>query len=477
MINIITRGGIHRTKHEFGPFNRKYKPKRNKKRALIVHRGVYSEHAFSCGTMPARSRGMKNLSRHPFLARQGLKRAAWKWRSLGRLIGEQVHEQSQRKGFVRQFLEVKPEGQLFSPEDFMKATEGPVPHFEVDFVDEKFCFLDIVEPETILKLHTDIVSRMPFGLIPQNGDFLSFDPDDPEGETGSRVRMHNGKIVEVQRQPTKWHGPYKMLEKTDEVRKGWNVWRATPMFKTLREARTISGVASEPLKAGEAVVINKDGTFSPFRGMSISMHPGALNEDLAQSLQVMFEVPEALLNPEPRHKSMGFVAPDGFLSGDATYDTSEWQMPPMMSTSGRTITRINDNTNLITDSYRETVNESDTEEEVNMTDKKRDILHIVIDDSDGWNPTEDEMRQLSELFQDVLEDEKGGIIVTRSGVTATVLSVSEGCEVKVTKAQVTQDDMAKRIDSTVSETEKPAPRDDIESTLADLTAEDKKEGK
>lgn len=86
-----------------------------------------------------------------------------------------------------------------------------------------------------------------------------------------------------------------------------------------------------------------------------------------------------------------------------------------------------------------------------MTTKKRDVLHIVVDESDGWIPTVKNMSQLCELFQDALADEKGGIIVTRSGVTATVLSVSEGCEVKITRAQVTQDDMAKRIDSTASE--------------------------
>lgn len=353
-MNIIQRGGIHRTKHEFGPFNRKYTPKRNKKRALIVQRGMYSKHSFAGLNSPSRGRHLRP-ARHPFLARLALKRAVCRLRGLGSLIGEQITEASQRKGFVRSMFEAQPVTYASIPRP---VTEGPVPNFVVELVDEKFCFLDVVEPEMILELYADIASRMPEGMIPQVGDYQSFDPSDKDGTTGSRVRIHKGKIVEVQRLPKKWEGPYKMLEKTDEVREGWNVWRTTQMFETLREARTVSGIANEPLKAGEAVVINPDGTYSPFKGVPLE---GVRRMWLVQQ-------PEELID-DKSNQSIGYI-PAGEVSAaelrnlEPVPSTTEWQLPPATPVPGRTIERINETTNLVTDPFCESVKESDTKKEV-----------------------------------------------------------------------------------------------------------------
>lgn len=361
MIRILKRGGIHRTKHEFGLFNSKYKPKRNKKRALIVWRGVYSKHSFAGLGIPTRCRQqLKKLTRHPFFTRQAFKR-------LGRCMAHQVRLTSERPGFVRRLFEMQQDtsNQVFKPEWIHTMPDSPVPSFVVELVDEHFCFLDVVEPDMLLALYADIQSKMPEGLLARTGDYLSFDPQDKDGTTGSRVRLNNGKIVEVQLRETKWIGPYGLFEKTPEKLKGWDIWKASPMFKTMSEemlaAKIITGVAAEPLKAGEAVVINPDGTFSPFRGMSINMHPGDQAEDLAMTIRGMFEVPDELLGlkPEP---SMGYI-PKGKISMaelrnlEPIYGLPELPIPPASEVPGRTITKINENTDLITDSFREPVDE------------------------------------------------------------------------------------------------------------------------
>lgn len=530
MINIIERGGIHKTKHEFGPFNRKYTPKRNKKRALIVQRGVYSEHSFAGLNSPSRGRHVKNTARHPFLARLGLQRAAWRLKRLGRLIGVQVTEMSERKGFVRRFLEVQPDpwvelGRQFADQvvesgnrdsvargmaDANKrytaprpVTPGPVPHFVVEFVDEKFCFLDVVEPEMILELYTDIVSRMPEGMIPEVGDYQSFDPSDKDGTTGSRVRMSKGKIVEVQRLPTKWEGPYKNWDKPEPPKPG--------QFSGFNRYRTVKISSDTVLKPGEAVVCLPDGTFEPFMGRGATPHYGGpYPEDYVDTLSIAFGVPKDFFDNESERPSMGFI-PKGKLTlgdirgiGEPRYDPVDWQLPPATPAPGRTIEHLAPGFDLITDTISrpiegellpvsmgwrivkasellnirlpfETVNETDTSKEVKMTDKKRDILHIVVEGDADWTPTQEDMKLVSELFQDAVDSDKPGIIVTRSGITASVLSVSEGVEVKITKAQVTKDDMAKRIDSTAPEDciakhpVHPSP-DDIDEAIAESQA-------
>lgn len=384
MIRILQRGGIHRTKFEFGLFNRKHKPKHNKKRALIVHRGVYSVTArlFACGGRPTHVRKMKDLRKPPILQRQGLKRlsrvmsrslrevsqregfvrrlltpASDPCVGLGEQFVAQAVESGTREGFLRQLFDTEPKGQLFSPEVVRKATEGPVPHHEVDFVDEKFCFLDILEPEMILKLYEDIVGRMPSGLIPQNGDFLSFDPDATEGETGSRVRMHHGKIVEVQRMSTKWVGPYAVPQDTSEKRKGWNIWelKGLPFNKTMKVKVDTGGRTLEP---GEAIICNPDGTYSPFKGASITMRSETGGDDFIEVLRGVFSVPKELVDDKPKHQSIGYI-PKGKITLselrnlEPVPSTSEWQLPPATPVPGRTVEHINETTNLITDSFRE----------------------------------------------------------------------------------------------------------------------------
>lgn len=517
MINILQRGGIHRTKHEFGPFNRKYTKKRNKKRALIIQRGVYSEHSFSGLNSPSRGRHVKNTARHPFLARQGLKRAAWKWKRLGRLIGEQVTEMSEREGFVRRFLKAQPDTDKRQTTP-RPVTPGPVPHFEVELVDDKFCFLDIVEPEMILELYADIVSRMPDGMIPQVGDYQSFDPWDKDGSTGSRVRMHNGKIVEVQQLATKWEGPYKPLVKIGRD-KGWDIWRATPLFKTLSEevrllrAKTVTGIAAGPLKPGEAVICLPDGTFEAFLGRGATPHYGQpYEEDYVETLSIAFEVPKGFLDNESDRPSIGFIPKGKLTEGDIRgikprYDLPEWTLPPATPVPGRTIEHLAPGLNLITDTIQhprkdESVNVTDTEEEVKMTNK-RDILHIVLED--GLNLTVDQMSKLTKSFADFMRDPESNVVTTASGISLKIITVEEGQDIRsssvvldnetwnrvweakdiadltvvTTHDSVTLtpewpegDECAPRIDST-----ERSDADDIEATLATLREEENQKDK
>ena len=47
------------------------------------------------------------------------------------------------------------------------------------------------------------------------------------------------------------------------------------------------------------------------------------------------------------------------------------------------------------------------------------VVHVVAG-SDGWVPTEEEMKQLADLFAAACKDPLGSVVVTRPGVTAEV---------------------------------------------------------
>lgn len=51
------------------------------------------------------------------------------------------------------------------------------------------------------------------------------------------------------------------------------------------------------------------------------------------------------------------------------------------------------------------------------------ILHVKAGIRNVWDPTDEEMDTLAALFLQALEDPKGGIVVTREGVTAKVLKL------------------------------------------------------
>jgi hypothetical protein len=121
-MKIIERGGIHRTKHEFGPFNRKHTPKHNKKRALIVQRGVYSEHSFAGLRVPSHYRNMKNLALHPFIARQKLK-------LLGRALANSVLAMSQGEGFSRRYFTAIAADKIQAGEAVVHTGDGIVSSF------------------------------------------------------------------------------------------------------------------------------------------------------------------------------------------------------------------------------------------------------------------------------------------------------------------------------------------------------------
>lgn len=227
MIRILQRGGIHRTKFEFGLFNRKHKPKHNKKRALIVHRGVYSATArlFACGGRPTHVRKMKDLRKPPIIQRQGLKR-------LCRVMSRRLREVSQRDGFVRRLL---------TP------------------------------------------------------------ASDPLVDTGEKP-------------------------------KGWNIWelKGLPFNKTMKVKVDTGGRTLEP---GEAVICNPDGTYTPFKGASITMRSETGGDDFIEVLRGVFSVPKELIDDKPKHQSIGYI-PKGKISMaelrnlEPIYGLPELPIPP-----------------------------------------------------------------------------------------------------------------------------------------------------
>lgn len=61
----------------------------------------------------------------------------------------------------------------------------------------------------------------------------------------------------------------------------------------------------------------------------------------------------------------------------------------------------------------------------------RGILHVVVGDHD-WVPTSDEFKEIGELFKKALdEDPNNSVIVTRTGISATYITMEGNTPIKV----------------------------------------------
>ena len=58
------------------------------------------------------------------------------------------------------------------------------------------------------------------------------------------------------------------------------------------------------------------------------------------------------------------------------------------------------------------------------SDEQKAIIHIVAGDED-WDPTVEDLESLCDLFIDAVEDKKGAVLVTRSGVRACIETAEE----------------------------------------------------
>lgn len=68
---------------------------------------------------------------------------------------------------------------------------------------------------------------------------------------------------------------------------------------------------------------------------------------------------------------------------------------------------------------------------------KRDILHLTFDRDLGL--TDADILQVQALFKSAIEDPRGAIITTIDGVSADILSISEGAEIRLVSAHIKDD--------------------------------------
>ena len=63
-------------------------------------------------------------------------------------------------------------------------------------------------------------------------------------------------------------------------------------------------------------------------------------------------------------------------------------------------------------------------EQIQAAQTQAYVVHVVAG-SDEWMPTHDELRELAQVFITAFEDPNGAVLVTRPGVTATLISHAE----------------------------------------------------
>ena len=68
---------------------------------------------------------------------------------------------------------------------------------------------------------------------------------------------------------------------------------------------------------------------------------------------------------------------------------------------------------------------------------KRDILHLTFDRDLGL--TDADILQVQAMFKAAIEDPRGAIITTIDGVSADILSISEGAEIRLVSAHIKDD--------------------------------------
>jgi len=58
-----------------------------------------------------------------------------------------------------------------------------------------------------------------------------------------------------------------------------------------------------------------------------------------------------------------------------------------------------------------------------MPKQKRYMLHIEAGEPGTWEPTEEELSALTDMFLRVIDDPKGGIVCTRTGVRVKLIAL------------------------------------------------------
>ncbi len=67
---------------------------------------------------------------------------------------------------------------------------------------------------------------------------------------------------------------------------------------------------------------------------------------------------------------------------------------------------------------------------VDVPVKRGTILHVQAGIPDVWEPTDEEMDFICKLFLTAMEDDSGGVVVTREGITVDVIDLNPKDEKK-----------------------------------------------
>lgn len=71
-------------------------------------------------------------------------------------------------------------------------------------------------------------------------------------------------------------------------------------------------------------------------------------------------------------------------------------------------------------------------------EKARSILHVTVGIPGQWEPTAEELEDIKNLFESTLDDPKGTVVATRTGIDARVLPIQGEPTVDVIRKTVTK---------------------------------------
>jgi hypothetical protein len=69
-------------------------------------------------------------------------------------------------------------------------------------------------------------------------------------------------------------------------------------------------------------------------------------------------------------------------------------------------------------------------------DEARSILHVTVGIPGQWEPTDEELEAVTAIFKDALDDPKGAVVATRTGIESHVLPMSGKPTLEVIRQQV-----------------------------------------
>lgn len=75
---------------------------------------------------------------------------------------------------------------------------------------------------------------------------------------------------------------------------------------------------------------------------------------------------------------------------------------------------------------------------------QRTVMHIAVGDAD-WEPTSEELNLVADLFTTAKSKLGNGVVVTRHGITCTLVEVQETTDIKVVSVHATKEEENKNV--------------------------------